>query len=680
MPIVDKKLVQWFSKQARTSEAFTSIYDMLFANKSLQYIYFRLRYFKLITLVQFIFHAFLFYFLAHFSSQAHLYNIGWHWLISLVILGAWWGVLEVLRTQVREHYYAYEKDKVNLLIGRWLHVASIISLLMLAMAGYYVQQILKQYAAQQEWWVSVFTCIIWLSLAIKIWISTYHAGIYALTRILRPVSSLLVGEIVATAVFYLSWHWLQMLALPLMFLTSGIISEILRFKYCQRMYRFHEILPNIRQPIRFSLRFAWSDAWLAGSSGVFIHFSSAFLALSWLLPHNTANYNQIFLLFFLLLPLFEASVNWAQLFYFDWKKLQRINFNKLHAKYDRSILLLSPIMGGFFWCLASAIGWLLLPQFSWTVMWLLLPIMLLRSVIAYKQIKAFANFYYFDVIISGLIISLGLALAYYLADQWQHALLSLLGSMCVSLYWLWSPRLPACDSLATMRKHISFYDWLNLACHAVPTQRIYQLSFSDKLSGSKQRQILAHIIQRFVGEQGRVCYLDKYKLLILQPESSSQPGLPADALVKLGAGFLTGYEHSGLLSGASIATHIVKQVLKYNPQARPNLCADFSALKQAFLAQNSEGQFFGPEQELASKAKPMQTKTMQKLMSSLRTILFGHIEQKNQDYELLPIYLDNSLIGVFALPIKGQKKKNEYWKNLVHDFNLVNILPYSHKT
>jgi hypothetical protein len=674
--LTNKKLARWFAKQAKMGERFTSIYDMLFADKSLRYMYFRLRYFKLVTVVQFLFHALVFYILYRYSSTYHIYQVGGHWLMGLLIAGAWWGVLEVLRTQVRELYYSYAREKAALLIGKWLIVVTLLSACSLAVASYYAYVSAKQFVLGREFWVSGFSAVIWCGIAIRIWMSTYHAGIYAITRILRPITSLLYGEIIAMLVFYAAWHSLKMAAIPLMLLTHTLINEALRYYYCKRMYRFREFLPVIQKPELSSQGFPWIDAYLSGLSGIFIHFSGAIMGLAWLLPQGNAHFNTFYAMIFLLLPLLEASTNWAMLFYFDWKKLQRINFDKLHAKYDRYILWLSPVMGAFFWALAAIAGALLLPQFSWSMMLLLLPVLVLRSIIAYLQIRAFANFRYLDVIVSGFIGVLGMILAYYFTHNWQIIFLSFLTSLVISLIWLLHFRLPAYNRLAIMRKYIFLYDWLNMAGGHKQPLRIYQLGLKQHLFVSTHMQVIAKIVKQCLGEQGRVCHLDENTLLILQAENSDQPLLPVEKIIELCGGFLTSYDCSELFKPAqysALMNYLLKQIIKHNPMTRPDLPLTLDSLKSAFLTQNPLGIFFGPEQELGAKAKKLDNKTLQQLMSSLQTILYCHLAEKQQQYVLLPVYADHSIVGICALPTHGSKKIQTYWKNLIHDFNLALI-------
>ena len=115
-----KKINRWFKSQAKRSQRFLSIADLLFARKSMAYIYFRLRYFNWLVLIRLSFHLSIFVALHQTLPARNLTQLAGVWSICLIVSSGWWGGLEILRTRIREYYTTKSIVNLEQEISHWL--------------------------------------------------------------------------------------------------------------------------------------------------------------------------------------------------------------------------------------------------------------------------------------------------------------------------------------------------------------------------------------------------------------------------------------------------------------------------------------------------------------------------------------------------------------------------------
>src|SRR6185436_6799506 len=117
----------------------------------------------------------------------------------------------------------------------------------------------------------------------------------------------------------------------------------------------------------------------------------------------------LFVLLFAIGPVIRAGYEWAQLFYFDLKRLETAPFGNLSAWLGSRVLRLGWLLGPIFWaaaCLAAAaiVG-------KSVAICLLLPLFHSRSLLAGIQVRYFAEGAYGRLIGNGLVSLAGYLLA-----------------------------------------------------------------------------------------------------------------------------------------------------------------------------------------------------------------------------------------------------------------------------
>jgi hypothetical protein len=116
---------------------------------------------------------------------------------------------------------------------------------------------------------------------------------------------------------------------------------------------------------------------------------------------------ELLMLFFVLSPTVRAGFDWAQLFYFDLKRLEIRVFHNLRQQFAARVERMSIPLGVVFWLFASGIGTLAFRGSLGTTYGLLLLFFICRSVLAAVQIRAFSEKSYRTLLGNGILFTVG---------------------------------------------------------------------------------------------------------------------------------------------------------------------------------------------------------------------------------------------------------------------------------
>jgi hypothetical protein len=144
----------------------------------------------------------------------------------------------------------------------------------------------------------------------------------------------------------------------------------------------------------------------------------------------------LFLLFYLLSPTVQAGFDWAQLFYFDLKRLETARFTNLRARYERFLERMALVLGLAFGAIASAIGFLLLGRSLGVATPLVVTFFVSRSALGLTQIRAFSARYYGALLSSGAVLLAGMVGIGLFVDAGWAKLLGLTAASTLVLAWL----------------------------------------------------------------------------------------------------------------------------------------------------------------------------------------------------------------------------------------------------
>ena len=112
----------------------------------------------------------------------------------------------------------------------------------------------------------------------------------------------------------------------------------------------------------------------------------------------------LFVFFVSIGPAVQAGFDWAQLLYFDLKKLNTRCLRALRQRYERSAFHLAWVVGIALWGFACVLGTAITRRNLGDLYWLIGPFFLARSFLALAQIQAFSARRYRALFSSGAVL------------------------------------------------------------------------------------------------------------------------------------------------------------------------------------------------------------------------------------------------------------------------------------
>lgn len=309
-------LEAWFNRQAEQQIGSVSLQDALLGNQFRAYAWLRLRYFTLRLGTAAALHA---------LKVAVLYQVFSHSEFITVILiqtalglvgSFWWGLLELMRGQVRDLYRSERQHRISREIGAWLSLSIQISLLTvvigLAWGLWRVWVGGLEFGAAELYLVAVL-----FGFALSVPSRCYHSGIYAIRRIYRPPLAILTVEAVSFVGILALWPWLGPWSLPVGAIVSNLAATGILVRYTRRSFGFSRLAPSkfmrlkrLRPPPEVFT----TTALKSGLAYVVMNMDSL-LVLALLTARSSSSGNpELFIIFFLLGPTIRAGSDWAQLF------------------------------------------------------------------------------------------------------------------------------------------------------------------------------------------------------------------------------------------------------------------------------------------------------------------------------------------------------------------------------
>ena len=463
MTVID----DWFKVQGARERRVVHLEDMLLGNRFVAYFAYRLRFFfakyafasGLALIKVLVLHQVL-------GVRGFLNMIVVIAVVSL-ISAAWWGALEVLRTRVRRLYRTESRRVVSREIANWvtfgIAVAAIVAVTTLV-----VLTVMALASAGGIGPVAAAAAAMIVRGAFDLPIRAYHAGVYAVRRVYRPLTSMLFLEAMSLVALLALVPVFGPYAVAAAELLLALTYAAVSLRYTSRMHRtvgleagtmvrsrIASALPRrsprnrIRQAARRAtlhpahlrasvatrrprttrvrLQRAWAMARevlppaVAGvSMGLDAFVIFAIVAAGVFLPAEPT----IAVLVAAIGPTIRAGFDWSQLTYFDLKRLDAPLFANLRRRLDRASIVLAVVLGLAFSLVAVAIG---LAFFSAEGWWLLaiIPFVMGASLLGLVQMEAFAAGAYRRVVLGGALLGGSLALLPWLASVGIHPFLVL---------------------------------------------------------------------------------------------------------------------------------------------------------------------------------------------------------------------------------------------------------------
>ena len=399
----------WLQRQSAKAARIVTVEDALLAGRFRAYAGYRLRYFLARYLVASVVYGVKFLLLFSIFSQDFLTILRVH-AASALLATFWWGALETLREEVRILHRSARSNHIPAAVGRWLR-----------RAGRTARVVLAGTAAWVLWRVVVigefgpadlFLTAIGVRLAAGIMTRTYHSGIYAIRRVYRPLSVMIGADVSSFVGTLLLWPLIGPWSFPLASILSSVAFTAVTLIYTARAYRMLGLAPR-HEPRRRPPPEAAGLArtLLSGASFAVLRLDALLVLFLFHGRTGTGAEAIAFTLFFVLGPTVRAGFEWAQLFYFDLKKLEVGLTRGLRRRLERRLAALSWGMGALFWTIAAVAGTVIFQRDLGALYPLSLAFFLVRARLAVAQIRAFADERYLELLASGAACAAGFFLA-----------------------------------------------------------------------------------------------------------------------------------------------------------------------------------------------------------------------------------------------------------------------------
>ena len=396
----------WLQRQAERENRLITLEDALLGNRGRAYALYRLRYFAMRCVSSAILHGIRLTFLQYiFSHQAFLTTLLLNAIAGLVT-SFWWGALEVLRARVRHLSHDAQRHRIPAEIGQWLTVAAVLAVMSLLLpAGW----IVWEHAYRQRAFdvLQLYTFAIGFRVAADFMTLMFHSGVYAVRRVYRPMPAMVAVEFTSMLAVLALWPWLGRWSFPVAVLLGTAVSAGLVVHYTARLYRLLGWLPlRFGRPERSQFaRWSTMAEFLAAGLSYALMKLDAFLMLAMFHSRVPAgNGVSLFVFFVSIGPAIQAGFDWAQLLYFDLKKLNTRCLRAFRQRYERSAFHLAWGVGVALWGFACVLGTAITRRNLGDLYWLIGPFFLARSFLALAQIQAYSSRRYRVLLTSGAVL------------------------------------------------------------------------------------------------------------------------------------------------------------------------------------------------------------------------------------------------------------------------------------
>lgn len=389
----------------------SSLEEALLGVRPWRYIWYRQQYLVLSQL--FLFFLFLLeinFFYPVFAQKKIVSSILIYNLTHLA-LWFWWGGLELFRDRVRDFILTGNQMKLQRELNNWASLSLQIGIVIAAIAiSVFVYQAIFGFKDQRLFYS--FICILLFKLAIQIPTRTIYSGILATTRVYRPIYSIILADVIYLIIIVALWHFLNVWAFVIALLFSSMVSALLTIYFCLRVYKIVKVpLPRIRFRIRLEpIRLIFTKKFMSAGFAFAATRLGNILVVAIVLQTIMLSGGDTRMLMFAqaATPLINAGAGWAQLFYFDFKKLNSKLLQRFQIELAKKLVVVSLLVGLCVWfmCVFILQAFYKLPGPE--ILFGALLALLLRSAVSVYHVRLFTEGRFWSMAASSLIMFLAL--------------------------------------------------------------------------------------------------------------------------------------------------------------------------------------------------------------------------------------------------------------------------------
>jgi hypothetical protein len=504
---------EFFKSFNKKKKQNATVHQATLSENNHSYVFFRIKYFLIRNTLNIALHALEFFLILHFLDSHYAHLIIGIRILSFIITGFWWGILEKMRSQIR--YLYLEKDTTNIgkIISHWTVITVITSILFCLLAAFLTISFTNSNTPLSGF-MYFYMIMILLQTAFRLIALTIHSGIFSIRRVYRPFFAVIASPLSGIMSLLLLWPISTQYCLPLATLIQASLSIGITLYYSLQMLRFNNITIDFKIQSQAFIKTCKTilsrSALLIGISSLFIHIEGILTFFFIYLGSSTLNTNN--LIFYLLAPIIGASVMWTKIFYFDFKKNHYPWLINLNKKLEISIEKVS-ILISLFLLLASHLLFTLF-NIEWSIISYIILFGMIHStsMLCTQQIICFSHNRHALICITGSIVVSAIIYSIIQSSSIHQALLLI----CIIQYTLYlimkKYKLHSREILDNQYPEpVPFYFWLKQVATTPPKQIIfYQF---DKGIQLKEFQSGHFKLAQFHQKHNFTCAINKTTLL-----------------------------------------------------------------------------------------------------------------------------------------------------------------------
>ncbi|TRW80261.1 hypothetical protein FK535_19705 [Mycolicibacterium sp. 018/SC-01/001] len=395
---------RWFDRTRRRDNRTVSLYACLLTGTMSSYFRYRLRYLLVVDGTTFAVHVAEFLIILSTLGGLAAYTVMILRVGSLLVSGAWWGLLEVMRERVRGFAEAGNRDAVDREIGSWLALSAVAAVVVTVGATAALAVLSPPDGDLVGY---VYAVLIVVELASRLPVRVLHSGMFATRRVYRPLWTLFAPTAVQLVVIAAGAALYPAAAIVTAIVVSNALSIGITVRYAVRLYRLAGVWPRLPGSGRFREALPSIPLGLGVQTtlaGLALRLDAvAVLAIAGIYGTSTRAFDltaglqtwreiDAFQFFYLALPLFRGAYEATSVFYFDFVRLRRLPaLREYRVWFFHRLLWITPVVTLWFWGLAVVLGLAVLPDIPVTFLLALLPLFVVRSFIGTYQIRLFAE-------------------------------------------------------------------------------------------------------------------------------------------------------------------------------------------------------------------------------------------------------------------------------------------------
>ena len=682
-------LSRWFERQARRERRAVYLEETLLGNRFAPYAVYRLRYFVARLVIASAMHAVTVSLLYRFFDRRHFAIVLVAYAAASAVGSFWWGSLEALRGEVRRLYRTSSPHRIPQAVGRWLTLA--LQLALLTAAGTAAWLAVRLAAGDAPGPAGLYVAAILLGLALQFVTRAYHSGIYAIRRIYRPLPAILGVEVAGVAVSLALAPFVGAWALPAGAFAGTLVVAGLSLHYTHRTYWFLGLEPERfvhlfrgALPRRRELR----EFLGGGFSYALMSLDSLLVLILFTTERDAATETGLFALFFLLSPTLRAASEWAQLFYFDLKRLEVRVLRNLRRRFERAVLRLAVVVGLLLAAVAVPIG-ALVTDVGLAELLTLVPFFVAVSLLSAVQVRAFTDRAYAAVAANGALCVVGYVAVALSTEKEAVTVLLLatvsLGGFCLLQFGRGPLRADA------PRPLLWPIEWLADVASVPGPVRVAAARFEAaapvSTKGDWRARPLADRVARHVSPAGRATMVEPGLLAWYERLDGARPGIGRRSLPSLGGGLLkwvgssTGTDGPSALRAAAAAGLLGRELaVTVTRDAEP---LDAQSLRAVFGRMFRSGIVFSPDERVPAELDALEAD--HKRVALAEAVSFSRelrMPRPRAPYQATSFSEAGQLRLVFLVSRRAPRRLQRRWEALLRDANLraAMAVPASGKT